>query len=190
MENRPLCCERTGDSAQERTGDVSALETEITEVVIPSAVLTKVAEAVADENNSTDSLEIKLTGGTILLNAEAVAALCKQAGGREVYLKLDIVKEEELNEAQQEAVKDMEVLAMYEAYILADGQRVEISGDSKATAAVKPLLPEGQSESDVRVFALNEAGERTEVPVTWEEGEAKFDVDSFSKYVVTCDAAK
>ena len=75
-------------------------------------------------------------------------------------------------------------------YILVDGQRVEISGDSKATAAVKLELPEGQSESNVRVFALNEAGEMTEVPFTYEDGEAKFAVDSFSKYVVTCDAAK
>ena len=40
------------------------------------------------------------------------------------------------------------------------------------------------------VFALNEAGEMTEVPFTYEDGEAKFAVDSFSKYVVTCDAAK
>ena len=84
----------------------------------------------------------------------------------------------------------MEVLAMYEAYILVDGQRVEISGDSKVTAAVKPELPEGQSESDVRVFAVNEAGERTEVPFTYEDGEAKFAVDSFSKYVITYDPAK
>ena len=163
--------------------DMSVRGEEVTEIVLPAALLDKVAEA-------GDALAITLTEGTLALDAETVAVLCKQADGREVYLKLDSVKEEDLNKAQQEAVKDMEVLAMYEAYILVDGQRVEISGDSKATAAVKPELAEGQSESDVRVFALNEAGEMTEVPVTWEEGEAKFDVDSFSKYVMTCGAAK
>ena len=172
------------------TVDMSALETEITEVVIPNAMLTKIADAVADEESSADGLEIKLTEGTIHLNAEAVAALKEQAGDRDLHLKLDAVQAEELNQAQQEAIKDMETLAMYEAYILVDGQRVEISGDSKVTAAVKVELTEGQTESGVRIFAVNEAGEMTEVPVTWEDGEAKFEMDSFSKYVVTYDAAK
>ena len=172
------------------TVDASALKTEITEVVIPSAVLTKVAEAVADENNSADGLEIKLTEGTIRLNAEAVAAIKEQAGGRDLHVSLNRIQAEKLNQAQQDAIKDMEALAMYEASILVDGQRVEISGGSKVTAAVKVELAEGQSESGVRVFSVNEAGDRTEVPVTWENGEAKFSVDSFSKYIVTCDAAQ
>ena len=172
------------------TVDMSAVGTKITEVVIPNAMLIKVAEAVADETNSTDSLEIRLTDGTIRLNAEAVASIKEQAGDKDLHLVLASVKEEELSETQREAVKDVEALAIYEAYILLDGQRVEISGGSKVTAAVKAELAEGQSESGVCVFAVNEAGEMTEVPVTWEDGEAKFDVDSFSKYVVTYDPAK
>ena len=144
----------------------------------------------ADENNSADGLEIKLTEGSIHLNAEAVAAIKEQAGGRDLHVSLNRIQAEKLNQAQQDAIKDMEALAMYEASILVDGQRVEISGGSKVTAAMKVELAEGQSESGVRVFSVNEAGDRTEVPVTWENGEAKFDVDSFSKYIVTCDAAQ
>ena len=174
------------------TVDMSALETEITEVVIPNAMLTKVAEAVADENNSADSLEIKLTEATIHFDAEAVAAVKEQAGEHDLHVKLDIIEEKELNQAQQEAVKEMnaEILAIYDAYMILDGQRVDILGDGKATVTVKAPLKEGQDVSGIRVFAVDDEGNMDEVAVTYENEEIKFDVEFISKYVMTYDQAE
>ena len=61
------------------TVDLTAMEKEITEIVIPNAVLAKI----------TDALEIKLAKETISFDAEAVAAIKEQAGDKDLHLELN-----------------------------------------------------------------------------------------------------
>ena len=71
-----------------------------------------------------------------------------------------------------------------------DGLRVELISAGKATVALKVELQEDQNENGVRIFTLDESGSLAEVTVTWEEGEIQFEVEAFSKYVVTYDPEK
>ena len=71
---------------------------------------------------------------------------------------------------------DAEILAIYDAYMILDGQRVDILGDGKATVTVTPALKEGQDVSGIRVFAVDDGGNKNEVAVTYENDEIKFDV--------------
>ena len=59
------------------TVDLSAQEKEITEIVIPNAVLAKITEA----------LEIKLAKTTIRFDAEALAAIKEQVGDKDLHLE-------------------------------------------------------------------------------------------------------
>ena len=61
------------------TVDLSGLEQEITEIVIPNAVLAKITEA----------LEIKLAKTTIRFDAEALAAIKEQVGDKDLHLELN-----------------------------------------------------------------------------------------------------
>ena len=61
------------------TVDLTAMEKEITEIVIPNAVLAKI----------TDALEIKLAKETISFDAEAVAAIKEQVGDKDLHLELN-----------------------------------------------------------------------------------------------------
>ena len=71
-----------------------------------------------------------------------------------------------------------------------DGLRVELISAGKATVALKVELQEDQNENGVRIFTLDESGSLAEVTVTWEEREVQFEVEAFSKYVVTYDPEK
>jgi hypothetical protein len=159
--------------------DMSVRGEEVTEIVLPAALLDKVAEA-------GDALAITLTEGTLALDAETVAAMKELAGGQAMSLILDPVPVEELNEAEQEAIKDLQVVAIYDVYMTLNGERVENLTIGKVTAEVKMDLAEGQSEANLQVLTLSTGGKTDEVISAYEEGKETFEVSAFGKYVIIC----
>ena len=172
------------------TIDVSSLDDNVTEVIIPNELLTKIADAVADPDNDADSLEVKLPNGTVTFDAEALAAIAEQAGSDDLRLNLELVSENSLTAAQQEAIEEMDVQLILDAYMTANGKRIsDFEGGSAAVTVVIPLK-EGQVGAGIRVFYVADDGAMTEVPTTYNNKEARFVVEHFSNYVVTYDAEK
>ena len=170
--------------------DASTLKQDVTAVVILGAMVEKIADAVADEENDADGLEIKLPTGTVTFDAEAVAAISEQANGKDLRLNLENIGENKLNTAQKSAVEDMDVQEVLDVYMTADGKRISDFQGGKATVTVSYTLKDGQTGRGVVVWYVAEDGEKTEVSTTYNDKSVKFTVGHFSNYVIAYDAER
>ena len=172
------------------TIDVSSLKETVNEVVIPGAMVDKIADAVADENNDANGLEISLPTGTVSFDAEAVAAIAEQTDGKDLTLNLDDVKVTELTTAQQDAVKELEVEIVLDAYLTSNGQRISDFKGGSATVKVPYTLKDGQTAQGIVVWYVADDGTKTQVPATYDGKNIVFTVPHFSNYVIAYDAEK
>ena len=172
------------------TIDVSSLDENIDEAIIPGDMVKKIADAVADESNDANGLEIKLPSGEISFDADAVAAIAEQANGKDLTIHLDDVKVKELSSEQQEAVKELEVEIVLDAYLTSDGQRISDFKGGKATVSVPYELKEGQIAQGLVVWYVAEDGTKTQVPAAYDGKNIIFTVSHFSNYIVAYDAEK
>ena len=171
------------------TVDVSSLNSSVNGVVIPNALLTKVADAVADKESDADGLEVKLPTGSVVFDEDAVAAIKEQSGSEDLKLVLDNVGESGLNDAQKAAVNDIEVEAVYDAYMTAGGKRISDFKGGSANVTVAYELKEGQVASGVQVWYIADDGGKTQVPTRADGRFVFFTVEHFSNYVVVYDEA-
>ncbi len=172
------------------TIDVSSLEETVTEVVIPNALLTKIADAAADEDNDTDGLEIRLPAGSVTFDAEAMAAIAEQADGEDLTFNLEAVKVSELSPEQQEAVGDLEVEVVLDAYLTSGGERISDFRGGSAAISIPFTLKDNQTAAGLVIWYVAEDGTRTQVPATYDGENILFTVPHFSNYVIAYDKSK
>ena len=172
------------------TVDLSGLEANIDEATVPGAMVKKIADAVADEKCDADGLEIRLPTGSVTLDADALAAVNGQAGGKDLTLHLDGIKVTELSSAQQDAVKDLEIEVVLDAYLTANGKRITDFNGGNATVKVPYTLKEGQTAQGLVVWYVAADGTRTQVPASYDGKNVVFTVPHFSNYVIAYDAEK
>ena len=172
------------------TIDVSALKEDVSEIVIPSAMVEKIADAVADEESNAVGLEIKLPIGTVTFDADAVATIAEQTDGKDLSLNLEDVKVTELSTEQQEAVKELDVEIVLDAYLTSNGERISDFGGGKATVSVPYELKDGQIAQGLVVWYVADDGAKTQIPATYDGKNIVFTVSHFSNYVVAYDAEK
>ena len=172
------------------TIDVSKLKQNVTEVVIPGAMVDKIADAVADEDSTADGMEVKLPTGTVSFDADAVAAIAEQTDGKDLTLNLDSVQVTELTNSQQEAVSDLEVEVVLDAYMTSNGQRISDFNGGSATVKIPYTLKDGQTAQGLVVWYVATDGTRSQVPATYDGKNIVFTVPHFSNYVIAYDAKK
>jgi hypothetical protein len=172
------------------TVDVSALKENVNEVVIPNEMLEKVADAVADEDNTADGLEVKLPAGSVAFDADALATITEQADGKDLTLHLDDVKVTELASAQQEAVSDLEIEVVLDAYLTSGGKRISDFNGGSATVKIPYTLKDGQTAQGIVVWYVAADGTRSQVPASYDGKNVVFTVPHFSNYVIAYDAEK
>ena len=177
---------KTGDV----TIDVSGLNKNITTVSIPKETVMAIEKAVSDPDNDADALTVKLTDGSVTFDAAALAAITDQAKGGTIQLNLDGVTESGLRTAQKTAIKDMDVQAIYDAYLTSNGQRISDFKGGKATVTVSYTLKDGQIGRGVVVWYVADDGKTTEVPTAYNDKAVSFTVEHFSNYVIAYDAQR
>ena len=171
------------------TIDVSNVGRTVTNAVIPAAMVEKITDAVADENNDADGLEVKLSTGAVTFDATALEAIAEQMTGRDLRLNLDSIGENRLNTAQRTAVNDLNVEGVYDAYMTSNNVRISDFKGGKATVSVPYALKEGQIARGIVVWYVAEDGARTRMPSRYADGFTAFDVPHFSNYVIAYDEA-
>ena len=170
------------------TIDVSALQQNVAEVIIPGAMMEKIADAVASESSDANGLEVKLPTGSVTFDSEAVAAIAEQTGGKDLAVNLDGIKVTDLASAQQEAVKELEVVL--DAYLTVGGQRISDFKGGSATVKIPYTLKDGQTAQGLVVWYVANDGTKTQVPATYDGKNVVFTVPHFSNYVIAYDAEK
>ena len=171
----------------EVTIDVSGLGKEITTASIPTETVKAVEQAVNDAANDATGMTVKLSEGSVTFDGQALTAITEQATGSNIQLNLDDIGENKLSNTQQAATKDMDVQAVYDAYITSNGQRISDFKGGKATVTVPYELKAEQRAAGVTVWYVADNGNTTEMPSTYDGKEVKFTVEHFSNYVIAYD---
>ena len=172
------------------TIDVSGLNKNITSVSIPTETVKTIENAVSDPANDADALTVKLTDGSVTFDAAALASIVNQAKGSTIQLNLDGITESGLRTAQKTAIKDMDVQAIYDAYLTSNGQRISDFKGGKATVTVSYTMKDGQIGRGVVVWYVADDGKTAEVPTAYNDKTVSFTVEHFSNYVIAYDAER
>lgn len=173
------------------TMDLTGVKQDITSVIIPNAALQLISDAANDSRNDTTALEIRMREGTVKLDAEALRQLIRQLGGANLELVVERIGTDKLKPAQISALKDNEVLAAYDIYLRANGQRIPDLGGGTARITVRHQLASGQKPAGLVVLYVAEDGAKTTLPFSLEGDSAvAFTVTHFSNYVITYDDAR
>ena len=123
-------------------------------------------------------------------DAKALAAVVDQAKGSTIQLNLDNIVESKLKSAQKTAIKDMDVQAVYDAYMTSNGQRISDFKGGKAAVTVSYTLKDGQTGRGVVVWYVADDGKTAEVPTAYNDKTVSFTVEHFSNYVIAYDAER
>ena len=174
----------------EVTVDVSGLNRNIATVSIPTETVKAIEKAVSDPDNDASALTVKLTDGSVTFNAAALASIVDQAKGSTIQLNLDGITESSLRTAQKTAIKDMDVQAIYDAYMTSNGTRITDFKGGTATLTVPYELKADQRAAGVTVWYVADNGEKTEMPSTYDGKNVKFTVEHFSNYVIAYNEAR
>ena len=170
--------------------DVSSLGKDIKTATIPTETVKVVEKAANDATNDATGLTVKLTDGSITLDAQALTAVTEQAKGNTIQLNLDGISTSSMTSAQRETVQTMDVQAVYDAYMTSNGSRISDFHGGKATVAIPYTLKEGQSRNGVLVWYIADNGDKTEMPTSYDGKEVSFTTTHFSNYVVVYDAER
>ena len=166
------------------TIDVSSLDSKVDEVVVPATLLRKVADAAADEESNADGLEVKLPGGAVTFDADALNAIRDQSGGKELRLNLKSVKESGLNTAQRKSIGSMDIHGIYDVSLTSGGTSIHDFQGGKASVSVSYTLKEGQLPKGVTVYYIANDGTVARMPTSYANGMARWEVEHFSNYVI------
>ena len=174
----------------EVTIDVSAAGKGVTTASIPTETIRAVEQAVNSAANDATGLTVKLPEGSVTLDAQALTAVAEQAKGATIQLNLDGISESSMTGAQRESVQEMDVQAVYDAYMTSNGSRISDFHGGKATVAIPYTLKEGQNRNGVLVWYIADNGDKTEMPTSYDGKEVSFTTTHFSNYVVVYDAER
>lgn len=170
--------------------DASGVPCRVDAVTVPRALLTQIADAVADGAHDADGLEFRLTAGNVTFDAAAVAAIAAQAEGKDLTLNLRSGKITELNDAQLASVGDLEIEAVLIAALSAGGQRISDLRGGLAAIRVPCALGDGRTATGLTVCSLDGDGTRGEVPAALDGENVVFSVPRFLDCVIAYDAGK
>ena len=154
--------------------DLSKDKKDIDTVKLDSSIVNAIAN-----NEDSEGLEIKLSDGTVTLDADAVAAV----KGGDLTIKLD--KANDLNSKQKDAVKDMDVHANY--VLTVNGTKALKGG--KVDVSIPFAVPSDKDADGFSLYFVAEDGTTEMVSARFSGDEVRFTADAFGDYVITYKAA-
>ena len=170
--------------------NVSGLGKEIKTATIPTETVKAVEKAANDTSNDATGLTVTLTEGSVTFDAPALTAISEQAKGNTIQLNLDGISESRMTVAQRETARNMQVQAVYDAYLTSNGSRISDFHGGKATVTIPYTLKEGQNRNGVLVWYIADNGDKAEMPTSYDGKVVSFTTTHFSNYVVVYDAER
>ena len=167
--------------------DLTGLDEDVTKVILPVTTVEHIVEAAEEAHNDTEALQIDFPSGSVKLDDQTMRAVVEQAECNEVMLVLENVGETRLNDAQDAALADKNVVAGFEAYMVcvAANKRISDFEGGVATLSVPFTIPAGYSESGYVVWHVADNGTLEKLTSWFSGGRLHWDVAHFSDFIVT-----
>lgn len=166
--------------------DLTVLGDEVIGVVIPRDALEAISAAASSATNDTDGLTIRMKVGSITFDAAALAAIYGQSSN-DVRIVIEPVNDNSLNDAQKAALKDRDLLGIFDVYMTDNGKRISDLGNGQATIVICHTIPEDTSIENIMVLYVAPDGALSRLPYTVESRDVLFVVQHFSIYTITAD---
>ncbi len=165
--------------------DVSAAN--VKAAVVSKSTLATLTATVNDLSNNIDTVDVKLTNATLKLDKLALNGLLAQTEGTDLRLCVDNNEVTRLNASQQEALKNKNVAAVFDAYALSNGTRLHDfqGGTITVTVAFTPVSGTNPKNYHVEYIAPDGKVERYKTKYT--ENGLQFVIPHFSDYVIVYD---
>ena len=167
--------------------DLNGTNKTITGAKLPTNIVQAIAEA-GESGNDTAGLKLELSSGTLEFDAKAletIAAAAADAANIEIHF--DEVGTARLNNAQKEAVSEMDVLEGFEAYVTVNGEHVSDFEGGSVTIYIPYEVPEDKDPAAYTVWYVAEDGTLEKMDATYDGENHRFVVSHFSDYVLTYD---
>lgn len=159
---------------------VSAVRSESVSAGLPTASLQALAEL-------DSTLEVALAENVVRLDSAALAAIAVQAEADTLVLNVQEISGEQLNEAQQAALRRYDLQAIYSA-TLGDGtQNISDFRSGQITLRVPYTPADAGALTHSNVLYVAQDGSLEVVPAIYEDGCMVFTVTHFSEYVIVSD---
>lgn len=179
--------EDSEEEAKPVTVDLSNTKQKINSVTFTKKSVENIAKVVADESNPADSFEVKYTNADLILDDKAVAAVNEQAKGDDISLIVDEGKDIELNNAQQKAIKNDNVVTIVDARILSNGKEIHKLNGGSALIKIKPDGEKILKNRKYTVKYVSEDGTVEVIETTTDGSHIIFKISHFSDYVIVYD---
>ncbi len=148
-----------------------------TSVEIPKGSISSIA------SDTSAVLKVETPVGSVSIPNEALLSISNQAAGSTVTVSLNTVEAAALTEAQKSAVGSSTV---YDISIMSGGSHISSFGEGSITVSLPYTLKDGESESSVKVWYLNDSGELQQISCSYDKstGLATFTTTHLSYYIV------
>lgn len=170
---------KASDLSKAGTGDDLSLD--VSDFLPKAESVTLPEESVRRVGNSpADALELVLPAGTVTPDNDALDAIDPQLNGKPIKFVLkEIPEEEERIKADPRNDALLHNPKVYDAYLECDGKKITDFGNGEITVGV-PY----SSSTDIRVFAVDDAGNTRVIPDRQDKGFTYFPLQSESRYII------
>ena len=161
--------------------DAAAEGDDIDSVELSGELIDKVAENAAKKDTAA---EIILPDATLDIDAKALAAISEAADGKPVTIAAKTIEETDLNEKQQKALEEEEVVAVISLDMFAGEAKITNFGEGTITVSVPFEVPQGSEGDDFAVAYIDDEGKITVLKTKFDGKNLEFDTAHFSSYVI------
>lgn len=163
--------------------DLSGLDEDVDKATLSNTTMKTIADAAAQEDSGLTGLEVKLSGGTVTMDAKAMDAVLKEAGSQEITVAVEETKPADLTADQQATVGKLTDATVINAYFQAGDKRIGDFGGGNVGLSLSYTATKGTPI----VEFLSDAGVLTRIARTYdaEAGALSFKAPHFSYYVMS-----
>ena len=162
--------------------DMSGAKKTVKSVKLPTSVVKDLAK----EDSTVETLDIKLSSGSVSFDAEALKTIAADAKGSQITLNIDNATAK-LTNTENNAIKDISSPTVVEVSLLSNNKTISDFKGGKAVVSVPYELKEGQIAESVIAQHIGENGILTEMETSYDEktNTVSFVAPHFSKYVIS-----
>lgn len=162
--------------------DMSGAKKTIKSVKLPTSVVKDLAK----EDSIVETLDIKLSSGSVSFDAEALKTISEDAKGSQITLNIDNATAK-LTNTENNAIKDIASPTVVDVSLLSNNKTISDFKGGKAVVSVPYELKDGQIAESVIAQHIGENGVLTAMETSYDSelNTVSFVAPHFSKYVIS-----
>ena len=173
----------SGESANELIIDLSGLESNTNNVVIPAESFSRLVEAMAQQGGNS-GLSIKTQTGEITFDETALKAIATEATSGNVILTFETLEKDKLNSLQKAALDAKDNVSCYGISLSVNGKAMTSFAGGIVTVTIPFPLKNGDGNHYAAWYA-NDNGTLERRPTRYRNGELSFTTTHLSEYIIS-----